>query len=132
MNNISIVNQNEISNNKTIRILHDSKNKYNENRFKNVKCSNLNENAMTVIINNHDDTVKREIKRERNRQAAQRCRKRKLEKIASLYLKVNELKEQNLKIINESNLLQKYIIKLRECVHQHILQYKCDDILKHV
>ena len=67
-----------------------------------------------------------EIKRERNREAARKCRTRKLEKIASLEKQVETLTSENNKekIKNES--LLEEIKKIRQKIEMHKKAHQCD------
>jgi len=66
------------------------------------------------------EAVKSERKRQRNRMAASKCRRRKLEKEAELEKKVSELKATNSDLQNEALELRKQICLLKEQVMKHI------------
>lgn len=66
------------------------------------------------------EAVKSERKKQRNRMAASKCRRRKLEKEADLEKKVGELKEINSDLQNEALELRKQICQLKEQVMTHI------------
>jgi len=66
------------------------------------------------------EAVKSERKKQRNRMAASKCRRRKLEKEAELEKKVGELKEINSDLQNEALELRKQICQLKEQVMKHI------------
>jgi len=66
------------------------------------------------------EAVKSERKKQRNRMAASKCRRRKLEKEAELEKKVNELKDINSNLQNEALALRKQICQLKEQVMTHI------------
>lgn len=66
------------------------------------------------------EAVKSERKRQRNRMAASKCRRRKLEKEAELEKKVSELKDTNSDLQNEALELRKQICQLKEQVMKHI------------
>jgi hypothetical protein len=66
------------------------------------------------------EAVKSERKKLRNRLAASKCRRRKLEKEADLETKVNELKEKNSGLQTEAMELRKQICLLKEQVMKHI------------
>lgn len=65
------------------------------------------------------DVVRKEKKRERNRQAAQKCRTRKLTRIAELQKRVNELQNKNKTLTNIADNLQTDIVKLEKQLHDH-------------
>lgn len=65
------------------------------------------------------DVVRKEKKRERNRQAAQKCRTRKLTRIAELQKRVNELQNKNRTLTNVAENLQTDIVKLEKQLHDH-------------
>lgn len=65
------------------------------------------------------DVVRKEKKRERNRQAAQKCRTRKLTRIAELQKRVNELQGKNKNLTNIADNLQTDIVKLEKQLHDH-------------
>lgn len=66
------------------------------------------------------EAVKSERKKQRNRMAASKCRRRKLEKEAELEKKVSELKDINSDLQNEALALRKQICQLKEQVMTHI------------
>jgi hypothetical protein len=66
------------------------------------------------------EAVKSERKRQRNRMAASKCRRRKLEKEAELEKKVSDLKATNSDLLNEALELRKQICQLKEQVMKHI------------
>ncbi|XP_068676227.1 transcription factor Jun-like [Montipora capricornis] len=66
------------------------------------------------------ETVKNERKKQRNRVAASKCRKRKLEKEADLQQKVDELKDINLKLHSEVSDLKKQVTNLKVQVMKHV------------
>lgn len=65
------------------------------------------------------EVVRKEKKRERNRQAAQKCRTRKLTRIAELQKRVNELQGKNKNLTNIADNLQSDIVKLEKQLHDH-------------
>lgn len=68
----------------------------------------------------HQEVIKTERKRQRNRVAASKCRKRKLERIARLEDKVNALKNQNLELSNSANTLRQQVADLKSKVMSHV------------
>ena len=66
------------------------------------------------------ETVKNERKKQRNRVAASKCRKRKLEKEADLEVKVDELKSINSKLHSEVHELRKQVCQLKLQVMDHV------------
>ncbi|XP_053209590.1 transcription factor Jra-like [Panonychus citri] len=66
------------------------------------------------------EKVKLERKRQRNRIAASKCRKRKLEKIHLLEKRVNELKDENEQLSTKVNKLRDHVCCLKREVIQHI------------
>ena len=74
------------------------------------------------------ETVKNERKKQRNRVAASKCRKRKLEKEADLEVKVSELKDINTKLHSEVNDLRKQVCQLKLQVMDHV-QGGCEIML---
>jgi len=68
----------------------------------------------------HQEVIKTERKRQRNRVAASKCRKRKLERISRLEDKVNSLKSQNLELSNSANNLRQQVAELKSKVMSHV------------
>jgi uncharacterized phage infection (PIP) family protein YhgE len=68
------------------------------------------------------DIVRKEKKRERNRQAAQKCRTRKLTRIAELQKRVNELQGKNKDLSSIAECLQSDITRLEKQLHDHHTQ----------
>jgi hypothetical protein len=68
------------------------------------------------------DVVKKEKKRERNRQAAQKCRTRKLTRIAELQKRVNELQGKNKDLTGIAEFLKSDITKLEKQLEDHHTQ----------
>ena len=66
------------------------------------------------------ETVKNERKKQRNRVAASKCRKRKLEKEADLEIKVDELKDINGQLQTEISELKKQVSHLKLQVMEHV------------
>merc|ERR1711941_235433 len=63
---------------------------------------------------------KLERKRARNREAAARCRKRKLERISNLDERVNELKEENADLASVVKRLRASVCQLKQEVMDHV------------
>jgi hypothetical protein len=68
------------------------------------------------------ESVKKEKKRERNRQAAQKCRTRKLTRIAELQLRVNELQGKNKDLTGVAENLKTDITRLEKQLQDHHTQ----------
>ncbi|XP_040216763.1 transcription factor AP-1 [Rana temporaria] len=66
------------------------------------------------------ERIKAERKRMRNRIAASKCRKRKLERIARLEDKVKNLKSQNSELASTANLLREQVAQLKQKVMNHV------------
>jgi predicted nucleic acid-binding Zn-ribbon protein len=70
----------------------------------------------------HNEVAKKEKKRERNRQAAQKCRTRKLTRIAELQKRVNELQDNNKHLSSTAERLKNDIGKLERQLQEHQTQ----------
>ena len=66
------------------------------------------------------ESAKLERKRARNREAAARCRKRKLERISNLDERVNELKEENADLASVVKRLRASVCQLKQEVMEHV------------
>ncbi|KAM9761733.1 transcription factor Jun isoform 2-T2 [Menidia menidia] len=66
------------------------------------------------------ERIKAERKRMRNRIAASKCRKRKLERISRLEDKVKTLKSQNSELASTANLLREQVAQLKQKVMNHV------------
>ncbi|KAG9465708.1 transcription factor JunD-like [Eleutherodactylus coqui] len=66
------------------------------------------------------ERIKAERKRLRNRIAASKCRKRKLERISRLEEKVKSLKTQNTELASTANLLREQVAQLKQKVMSHV------------
>ncbi|XP_044156711.1 transcription factor AP-1 [Bufo gargarizans] len=66
------------------------------------------------------ERIKAERKRMRNRIAASKCRKRKLERIARLEDKVKNLKSQNSELSSTANMLREQVAQLKQKVMNHV------------
>jgi len=78
--------------------------------------------AQSHSVDDSKDFVKKEKKRERNRQAAQKCRTRKLTRIAELQKRVNELQGKNKDLTSVAECLQSDIVRLEKQLHDHHTQ----------
>lgn len=87
-----------------------------KNELQHVPSSNSNPDGVPK------DIVKREKKRERNRQAAQKCRTRKLTRIAELQKRVNELQGKNKDLTGIAETLQSDIVRLEKQLNDHHTQ----------
>jgi len=68
----------------------------------------------------HQEGIKLERKRERNRLAARKCRNRKLDRISKLEERVNELKNQNSKLATSATTLREQVCKLKQQIMEHV------------
>lgn len=66
------------------------------------------------------EIVKRERKKQKNRVAASKCRKKKLEREAQLEIKVEELRKRNRELATIANALKSQLTDLKQRVVQHI------------
>ncbi|XP_061539330.1 transcription factor AP-1 [Phycodurus eques] len=66
------------------------------------------------------ERIKAERKRMRNRIAASKCRKRKLERISRLEDKVKTLKSQNSDLASTANMLREQVAQLKQKVMNHV------------
>lgn len=66
------------------------------------------------------EKIKLERKRQRNRVAASKCRKRKLERISKLEDKVKQLKGENVELGGVIKQLKEHVIHLKQKVIEHI------------
>jgi transcription factor AP-1 len=65
------------------------------------------------------EKIKLERKRQRNRLAASKCRKRKLERISHLEGKVKDLKGENVELANVVKKLKESVYSLKQEVLEH-------------
>ncbi|XP_077332454.1 transcription factor JunD [Lithobates pipiens] len=75
---------------------------------------------MSPINMDTQERIKAERKRLRNRIAASKCRKRKLERISRLEEKVKSLKNQNTELASTANLLREQVAQLKQKVMSHV------------
>ncbi|KAG8454850.1 hypothetical protein GDO86_001173 [Hymenochirus boettgeri] len=75
---------------------------------------------MSPIDMDTQERIKAERKRLRNRIAASKCRKRKLERISRLEEKVKSLKTQNTELASTANLLREQVAQLKQKVMSHV------------
>lgn len=75
---------------------------------------------MSPINMESQEKIKVERKRARNRIAARKCRHRKLERIARLEDKVNELKSQNSNLTNTASSLRDQVACLKQQILEHV------------
>lgn len=75
---------------------------------------------MSPIDMDTQERIKAERKRLRNRIAASKCRKRKLERISRLEEKVKSLKNQNTELASTANLLREQVAQLKQKVMSHV------------
>merc|ERR1712203_107706 len=74
---------------------------------------------ITPINMESQEKIKLERKRQRNRLAASKCRKRKLERISQLELKVKDLKGENSELYNVVKKLKQSVANLKQEVLEH-------------
>merc|ERR1712050_412810 len=86
--------------------------------------SNLGGVGVAPINMESQEVIKLERKRLRNRLAASKCRKRKLEKISNLDEKVSDLKEENGELMAIVKRLKDSICNLKQEVMEHV-QHGC-------
>lgn len=75
---------------------------------------------MSPIDMESQEKAKLERKRQRNRVAASKCRKRKLERISKLEDKVKNLKGENVELGSVIKQLKEHVIHLKQKVIDHI------------
>merc|ERR1719379_278965 len=75
---------------------------------------------ITPINMESQEKIKLERKRMRNRLAASKCRKRKLERISQLELKVKDLKGENSELANVVKKLKESVFTLKREVLDHV------------
>jgi len=76
--------------------------------------------SMNPIDMESQEKIKLERKRMRNRMAASKCRKRKLERISQLELKVKDLKGENTELANVVKKLKESVYVLKQEVIDHV------------
>ena len=76
------------------------------------------------------EIVKREIKKQRNRVASSKCRRRKLEREARLESRVKDLKERNIELNAVANALKQQVCDLKQRVMDHVSE-GCQIMLAH-
>lgn len=76
--------------------------------------------STTPIDLKMQEVIKHERKKLRNRLAAQRCRKRKIEREDELKIKVKELKTDNSELTTTRSELKKLVIELKQKVMNHV------------
>lgn len=79
-----------------------------------------NSPPMSPIDMGEQEKIKLERKRQRNRVAASKCRKRKLERISKLEDKVKQLKGENVELGGVIKSLKEHVIHLKQKVMEHI------------
>ncbi|KAK5930916.1 hypothetical protein CgunFtcFv8_027112 [Champsocephalus gunnari] len=75
---------------------------------------------LSPINMENQERIKAERKRMRNRVAASKCRKRKLERISRLEDKVKNLKSQNSELSSTANVLREQVAQLKQKVMNHV------------
>lgn len=85
-----------------------------------VPCGGGNSPPMSPIDMENQEKIKLERKRQRNRIAASKCRRRKLERISRLEDKVKVLKGENAELSSVVNRLKDQVCLLKEQVMDHV------------
>ncbi|XP_054478816.1 transcription factor Jun-like [Anoplopoma fimbria] len=75
---------------------------------------------LSPINMENQERIKAERKRMRNRVAASKCRKRKLERISRLEDRVKNLKTQNTELVSSANVLRDELALLKQKVMDHV------------
>lgn len=75
---------------------------------------------LSPINMENQERIKAERKRMRNRVAASKCRKRKLERISRLEDRVKNLKSQNTELVSSANVLRDELALLKQKVMDHV------------
>ncbi|TDH06282.1 hypothetical protein EPR50_G00129120 [Perca flavescens] len=75
---------------------------------------------LSPINMENQERIKAERKRMRNRVAASKCRKRKLERISRLEDRVKNLKNQNTELVSSANVLRDELALLKQKVMDHV------------
>jgi transcription factor AP-1 len=88
--------------------------------------NNLESNNFSPINLSDQEALKLEKKRERNREAARKCRTRKLEKIEQLQQKVQELTDTNKQERAKNMALSEELNKIRQKLENHQKLNNCD------
>ncbi len=88
--------------------------------------SNLDSTSFSPIDLENQEVLKIEKKRERNREAARKCRTRKLEKIAALEQEVQRLTESNEMERMKTSSLREEVNKIRKKLEEHQKMNQCD------
>lgn len=92
----------------------------------NSTASSSNQDSFSPINLESQETLKLEKKRERNREAARKCRTRKLEKIANLEIQVKNLTESNEIEKAKTRALKEEINKIKQKLETHQKLHNCD------
>ncbi|CAF0755713.1 unnamed protein product [Rotaria sordida] len=85
------------------------------------RTNNTNSSIERISLE-QNEVLKKEKKRERNRQAAQKCRTRKLTRIAELQKRVTDLQDKNKDLSNTADRLKTDITRLERQLQEHQLQ----------
>jgi transcription factor AP-1 len=88
------------------------------------QSSNVRGVGISPIDMESQEVIKLERKRLRNRLAASKCRKRKLERISNLDEKVSDLKDENGELMGIVKRLKESICNLKQEVMEHV-QHGC-------
>ncbi|KAJ1205410.1 hypothetical protein NDU88_000845 [Pleurodeles waltl] len=83
-------------------------------------CGGVSPPSLSPMDPEAQERIKAERKRLRNRIAASKCRKRKLERIARLEEKVKVLKSQNSDLASTASLLREQVTQLKQKVLTHV------------
>jgi hypothetical protein len=110
-----------------VSLMHLSKRRDTDNSIStNASSSNMDSSNFSPINLGSQETMKLEKKRERNREAARKCRTRKLEKIATLELQVKNLIESNNLERAKTNTLNDELVNLRKKLEAHQKLHNCN------
>ena len=108
-------------------LMHLSKRRDTDNSIStNASSSNMDSSNFSPINLGSQETMKLEKKRERNREAARKCRTRKLEKIATLELQVKNLIDSNNLERAKTNTLNDELVSLRKKLEAHQKLHNCN------
>ncbi|XP_046839057.1 transcription factor AP-1-like [Xenia sp. Carnegie-2017] len=103
---------------------HDTR-QYNVDSIPSNHCPVANEEQVTPsnsnLFESYEEIAKRERKKQKNRVAASKCRKKKLEREATLEVRLKELKTRNMKLINITNILKQQLNDLKKNLMEHIV-----------
>jgi len=88
----------------------------------NMRSNTSSNSPMDRVNMEQNEVIKKEKKRERNRQAAQKCRTRKLTRIAELQKRVTDLQDKNKDLTDTADRLKTDINRLERQLQEHQTQ----------